>query len=143
FSEAWIRPGRDRRNWTDRSNMPAWGIVATAGDEFSVYLSEHYRWPDARLRRYTVRRDGFASLHAGATTGEWTTRPLLCSGSRLVLNYSTSAAGSLRVEVQDEAGKPLTGFGLHDFDELYGDELDAVARWNSQPDFSALQSHPV
>ena len=28
--ESWLRPGTDQRNWTHRSNMPAWGIVQTA-----------------------------------------------------------------------------------------------------------------
>ncbi len=143
FKEAWVRPGRDQGNWTDRNSMPAWGIAVTSDDEFSVYLSEHYRQPDARLRRYTVRRDGFASLNAGITPGQWTTRPLLFSGNQLVLNYATSAAGSLRVEVQDEAGTPLPGFGLDEFDELYGDELDAVAHWNGNADLSDLQGRPI
>jgi hypothetical protein len=143
FSEAWIRPGRDQRNWTDRSNMPAWGIAVTADDEFSIYVSEHYRWADTRLRRYTVRRDGFASMHAGAQSGEWTTRPLLFSGSSLILNYSTSAAGSLRVELQDGRGNVLPGFSLEESEELYGDELDAVAHWKSHSDLSALQNQPI
>jgi hypothetical protein len=142
FKEAWIRPGLDQRNWTERSNMPAWGIVQT-GDEFSMYLSEHNHWLDTRLRRYTVPRDRFASIHAGATAGEWTTRPLIFKGSNLNLNYSTSAAGSIRIEVQDETGKPLPGFGLDDFAELYGDELDAAVQWKSTPDLAALQNKPV
>ena len=143
FKEAWIRPGRDPYNWTDRNTMPAWGIAVTGDDEFSVYLSEHYRWPDAQLRRYTVRRDGFASLNAGATPGEWTTRPLLFSGSQLILNYATSAAGLVRVEVQDENGQTLPGFGLDECDELFGDELDAVVSWNGNADLGALQNRPV
>ena len=63
--ESWLRPGTDQRNWTHRSNMPAWGIVQTSPDEFSMYVSEHYAWPDNRLRRVTVRRHGFSSAHAG------------------------------------------------------------------------------
>jgi photosystem II stability/assembly factor-like uncharacterized protein len=143
FLEAWLRPGPDERNWTHRSNMPAWGIVQTAPDEFSMYVSEHYQWPDNRLRRVTIRRHGFASIHAGAEGGEFTTRLLTFDGDRLVLNYATSAAGSLRVEIQDEHGKPLPGFSLNDMDDLFGDELDAVVSWKSGSDLSNFAGKPV
>ena len=60
FLEAWVRPGPDNRNWTQRSYMPAWGIVQLDPAEFSMYITEHYEWPDHRLRRITARRHGFA-----------------------------------------------------------------------------------
>ena len=55
FLEAWARPGPDEKNWTERSNMPAWGIVQTDATEFSLYLSEHYRWPDHQIGRASCR----------------------------------------------------------------------------------------
>jgi hypothetical protein len=141
--EAWLRPGTDQRNWTHRSNMPAWGIVQTGPDEFSMYVSEHYGWPDNRLRRVTVRRHGFSSIHAGSGGGDFTTLPLSFSGDRLVLNYATSAVGSVKVELQDEKGKPLPGFALADMAPLYGDELDAVLKWKSGADLSEFAGKPV
>jgi len=131
FLEAWVRPGPDERNWTDRSNMPAWGIVESAPGEWSMYISEHYRWPDNRIRRLVLPRHRLASLHAGGRGGEFTTRPLTTNGKRLFLNYATSAAGSVQVEVQDEAGRPLPGFGLTEMSPLFGDELETVVRWKS------------
>ena len=77
----WLRPGPDPHNWTDRNNMPAWGIVQTSPNEFSMYVSEHYRWPDNRLRRVTVRRHGFVAAHADAKGGEFTTPVLKFAGS--------------------------------------------------------------
>ena len=143
FLEAWVRPGPDSRNWTQRSNMPAWGIVQLAPDEFSMYITEHYGWPDHRLRRLAVRRHGFASVHAHASGGEFTTRPLTFTGSQLVLNYATSAAGSIQVELQDEQGRPITGRTLADMAPLFGDELDAVVRWHAGGDLSSLIGKPV
>ncbi|MBO9607341.1 MAG: hypothetical protein J7639_15370 [Paenibacillaceae bacterium] len=143
FLEAWCRPGPDRRNWTQRSNMVAAGMVQTSPEEFSLYISEHYAWDDCRLRRVTVRRHGFASMHAGAGGGEFTTRPLRFAGNRLVLNYATSAAGSVRVELQDETGLPLPGYGLADMEPLYGDELDGVVQWKDGGDLSGLAGKPV
>ncbi len=143
FLEAWLRPGTDQRNWTQRSNMPAWGIVLTSPDEFSMYVSEHYEWPDNRLRRVTIRRHGFASMHAGAGGGEFTTRPITFAGDQLILNYATSAAGSVRVEIQDLHGQPHAGLALEDMPELFGDELDAVVQWKSGSDLAKLAGTPV
>ena len=142
-SEAWLRPGTDQRNWTHRSNMPAWGIVQTAPDEFSMYVSEHYGWPDNRLRRLTVRRHGFSSAHADQSGGEFTTRPLTFGGDKLVLNYATSAAGSVAVELQDENGTPLPGYTLADMKPIFGDELDATVTWKSNQDLSSLAGRSV
>jgi hypothetical protein len=131
FREAWIRPGPDQRNWTQRSNMPAWGVVET-GDDFSFYVSEHYDWPDNRLRRVTVPKNRIAGIHADADGGFCVTRPLRFSGSELFVNYSTSAAGSVVVELLDTDHRPVPGFTAAEFEPLYGDELDAVARWNGR-----------
>lgn len=128
FLEAWLRPGLDPYNWTQRSNMPATGIIETSPEEFSLYASEHYDWPDHRLRRLTVRRHGFASVSAGASGGELTTKPLVLTGSRLVLNYATSAAGSVQVALLDETGKPLA-----QSKPLFGDELEGALDLDLRP----------
>lgn len=143
FREAWVRPGLDRLNWTDRNTMPATGIVQTSPDEFSIYVSEHYDAADNRLRRMTIRRHGFASVHAGADEGEFVTRPLTFTGKRLVINYSTSAAGSVVVEIEDAAGRPIVDHALSDMTPLYGDELDAVVTWKTGSDLSGLIGKPV
>jgi hypothetical protein len=128
FTDAWLRPGLDERNWTDRCNMPAWGIIETQPAEFSMYASEHYEWPDNRLRRLVIPRHRFASVHA-TRHGEFVTPPLKFAGDKLNLNYSTSAAGSVQVELQDEQGQPLAGFALADTQPIYGDELDRAVEW--------------
>jgi hypothetical protein len=82
-------------------------------------------------------------MHAGARGGEFTTPPLIVRGGRLVLNYATSAAGSVQVEVQDAGGRPLPGFAAADMPPLYGDELDATVRWKKGSDLSALKGQTV
>ena len=138
FREAWVRPDLDERNWTHRSNMPAWGIVQTSPQEFSMYISEHYDWPDNRLRRLSVRRHGFASLSAGVAGGDCLTQPLLFAGSELVLNYATSAAGTVSVEVLD-----ANGASLMRSNDLYGNELDAVVPWMGGAKLAGLVGKPV
>ncbi len=143
FLEAWVRPGLDERNWTQRNNMTAWGILETAADEFSLYISEHYDWPTNRLRRLTVRRHGFASMHAGAAQGEFLTKPLTFTGKELIINYSTSAAGSIQAEVQDLDGQPLPGFVLAECPEIFGDEVEHVVSWKGAKDVSRFAGRTV
>ncbi|MBI3943355.1 MAG: hypothetical protein HY326_10115 [Chloroflexi bacterium] len=143
FMEGFIRPGRDRENWTDRTNAAARGVVLTAPDELSIYWLEHYAWPTNRLRRGTLRVDGFSSIHAGYATGEAVTHQIRFDGEKLLLNYATSAAGSLRVELQDGAGRPLPGYSLEESMELYGDEITQPATWQAGTDVSRWAGHPV
>jgi hypothetical protein len=143
FREALIRPGREARNWGDRGTMPAWGLVQTSPDEMSLYITQHYRYETAHLKRCVFRLDGIASAHAGYDEGELVTRPLRFEGSRLVLNYSTSAAGSVRIELQQPDGTPIPGFTLADAPELFGDEIEEAYRWKKGPDVSSLSGQPV
>ena len=125
YLEAWMRPGLDPRNWTDRNNYPTWGMVETSPTEWSMFISEHYRQPDAPclMRRLSIRPHGFVSLRAGYFGGEVVTRPFTFTGKELRLNYSTSAIGSVQVEVQDQHGKVLVPLS----EPRYGDYLDTPA----------------
>lgn len=143
FNQAWIRPGLDQRNWTDRSNMVAWGIIQTSSEEFSIYITEHYRWPTKSLRRYSLPCHRFASIQAKGEVGEWTTLSLTFSGDNLILNYNTSAAGYIQVEVQDSTGNPMPGYDLAASPELFGDELPGVLYWNNNLNLSSLKERTV
>ncbi len=145
FPEAWIRPGLDEKNWTDRNNYPAWGIIKSSDTEWSMYVSEHYRHPEVRprLRRLSIRPRGFVSVHAKYKGGEFTTKPIIFSGKHLQLNFSTSAIGGIKVELLDKNGKPIPGFGLDDMDEIFGDELERTVAWKSGSDLSKLAGTPI
>ncbi|GIS61900.1 MAG: hypothetical protein CM1200mP2_41250 [Planctomycetaceae bacterium] len=54
------------------------------------------------------------SLTAPLEGGDLVTKPVRFEGDRLSLNMSTSAAGSVRVEIQGKDGKPLPGYSLAD-----------------------------
>ncbi|MDE2927824.1 MAG: hypothetical protein OXT71_15625 [Acidobacteriota bacterium] len=71
------------------------------------------------------------------------TRPIRFQGDRLLLNFSTSAAGSLRVEIQDAAGRPLEGYGLEDCPPTFGDKLEREVRWKQGPDVGGLAGQTV
>lgn len=141
--EAFHRPGLDQENWTDRNNMAAWGIHELRPGEISIYYSQHYRHPTNGMVRTTIRTDGFVSVHAGGKTGEMVTKPLIFEGKELVINYSTSAAGGIRVELQDESGAPMPNFRLDDCPVIYGDQIERVVKWKSGSDLSSLARKAV
>lgn len=130
FLEAFIRPGQDQENWTERSTMPAKGIVQTGSGEISIYYTEHYRHPTNRLRRATLRTDGFVSVHASYWGGSVVTKPLTFSGSRLYVNASTSAVGSVQVEILGADGRAMPGYSLGQSVPFYGDGIDRPIRWD-------------
>ena len=64
-------------------------------------------------------------------------------GDELELNYSTSAAGHVSVEVQDADGAVQDGLSLADCGEMIGDETDGVVRWGGGAALGALSGTPV
>jgi hypothetical protein len=143
FMEAFLRPGLDRDNWTERNLYIGPNVVPTGPGEMSLYFMEHYRHPSCRIRRGTLRTDGFVSIHAGYWGGELVTKPLRFKGKELVINYATSAAGSVRVEVQDGEGKPVPGHSLGDAAEMYGDEIERVVGWRNGSDLGRFSGQAV
>lgn len=142
FMDAWIRPGPDPRNWTSRSNYPAHGVIPTGADEMSIYVSRHNSQESSHIERLALRTDGFASLHAGYEGGEMQTHPLIFTGTSLEVNFATSAAGGIRVEVQDEMGKCIPGFAAEDCRELVGDQIERTVLWNGG-DVSTQAGRPI
>ena len=151
WPEAFLRPGlRNRDTWFYGDMYQNWGIVETksaiedAPPELSIYASERtLQEKGAILRRYSLRIDGFVSLHAPLIGGELVTKPITFAGNQLLVNVSTSAAGSVRVEVQDVNGQPLPGFSLADCHEIYGDDLKRTVSWKGSPDLGYHAGKPI
>lgn len=143
FMEAFVRPGLDLRNWTSRANYAARGIVQTGDTELSIYIKHNSGYPSAYVRRYSLRLDGFISVHGPYAGGSLVTRPLTFTGNRLTINSATSAAGGLRVELQTPTGKPIEGFTRSECPEIVGDRVEQVVSWKNGPDIGRLASQPV
>jgi len=143
--DAWVRPGLDQLNWTERSNYPIWGIAQTSPIEWSMYISEHYRRKNApsRIRRLAIRPWGFVSVHADHRNGQMLTKPITFSKPRLFLNMSTSAAGWIRVSVCDQSGKAFPGLDGSQSAPLFGDEIELMAHWDQNMDLSKFQNKPI
>jgi len=143
FMKAFVRPGLGPSNWVSRTNYPLTGILPNGPEQMMLFVARHYMQESWHIERLLLRTDGFASVNAPWSGGEMVTKPLTFSGERLEINYRTSAAGSLRVEIQDADGKPLPGFTASDCQEIVGDEIERLVRWKAGPDVSALAGRPV
>lgn len=151
WNEAFLRPGPERSGtWNYAHQLIAWHVVETRSDlagapnELSLYAPESIWTADgSQLRRYTLRMDGFVSVHAPMRGGELLTRPLIFNGDELILNFSSSAAGGIRVELQSDDGRILPGFALADSAPIFGDSVQRKATWKNGGDLSGLKGRPV
>ena len=109
----------------------------------SLYVQRDYDQQTAHLDRMTLRIDGFASVNASYAGGEMATKPFTFSGKELEINYSTSAAGSIRVEIQEAGGRAVQGYALDECPEIIGDELERAVRWEGVSDVSKLAGTPI
>ena len=107
------------------------------------FKNQNYAQPTAHLRRYSLRLDGFTSINAPYKGGEALTKYFTFSGEQFEINYSTSAAGELRFEIQDESGKPISGFSLEDSPTIIGNEIARIVQWKSGKNLKELIGKPV
>ena len=82
-------------------------------------------------------------MNAPLSGGEFVTKPIVFVGDELVFNFATSAAGSIRVEIQDADGKPAEGFTLAECSEIFGDEIERVVSWKNGADVGEFAGQPV
>ena len=135
FREAFIRPGLGARGWGNRANYITMNVVQTGATEMSMFMTGG--------AHYVMRLDGFISVHAGFEEGEFITKPLIFSGSKLEINYSTAGAGQIRVELQDVNGEPIPGFTLQDCDPIKGDAISGAVTWSGNEDVSRIRGRGV
>lgn len=139
WNEGFFRPGPEKfARWGYLGNSPLWGMVETENPEIpqykeiSMYTFEDYFLGDqTKIRRRTIRKDGFVSVSASYDGGEIITEPFIFKGDKLVLNYATSAAGSIKVEIQDPDGKPIIEHSLDECVKLYGDTVKRTVTWEN------------
>jgi len=128
FTEAFMRPGLNPDRWGNRDNFVASNVVQTGPAELSIY----HRSGD----RYVIRTDGFISVHAGSEEGNLTTKPLIYSGNRMEINFSTSAVGFVQVEMIDTNGnvvaksQPMVGDAIDS--PVVWPEGEAISQWSGK-----------
>ena len=143
FMESFIRPGIGLENWVSRTNYPALNVLQTGPTEMSVYVNQDYAQSTAHLRRYSLRLDGFTSAYAPFEGGELITKPFTFSGDKMFLNFATSAAGSIKIEILDDESRPIEGFALENAIEVIGNEIERPVYWNNSASLGQLSGRPI
>lgn len=128
-------------NWGNVQSVA--GVPIIVDDELYFFASGR-RKNDEFWDGYTstglfkLRRDGFASLRAGATEGTMTTRVLTFDGQYVFVNADVN--GSLRIEVLDESGTSIPGYESLDFT---GDTTKAIIEWRDSENLANLIGQKV
>ncbi|MCH2126018.1 MAG: hypothetical protein MK165_14595 [Pirellulaceae bacterium] len=143
FLDAFVRPGLDPKNWTSRANYAVRGMWQSTPEELSIYLNHNLGYDTTHLRRYTVRTDGFVSINAPFEGGELITKPLIFGGRQLSINYASSAAGGLRVEIQTADGQVIPGYSRDNCLEIIGDHVERTVVWERGSSVASLRGQPV
>lgn len=126
YDDAFMRPGPERTTgWVYGSCYPARGLVRTkspigAADELSFYVptGQFFERPPV-LERYVLRQDGFVSRHAGFRGARVVTKQFRFSGDTMLVNFSTSGRGQMRIIMYSKALKdPLVSAWM------FGDQVD-------------------
>lgn len=156
----WHRP--DRRAHLSASRADTWdrGFIETCGnccvivgDELWFFhsgcrgdwnLRTEPKWLNMYDRNAigvsVLRRDGFCALNAGGRMESLTTRPVRFSGRHLFVNADV-AEGELRVEVLDNDGNVIPGFGKEACRAVSVDSTKVEVQWSN--DLSAIAGRPV
>jgi len=147
-SEAYIRPEQENDwSWVYGENFVSAGLYEVPSDlpgsfpELSLLLTARRFTLDERgvfLYRYAVRPDGFISRSAGYEPKTIVTKPFLFDGHTLLLNFATSAAGYVKIEILDKTYRPIENYASC---EIFGNTIDRKIGFPA--DLSLLQGKPI
>jgi hypothetical protein len=106
--------------------------IPGADNEYSIFCRENFRTKDGynQLVRYTIRLDGFVSLHAGGEERRVTTKEFVYEGKELYANIATSARGSVYFTISsgDESYTSVEMFGNSTDKRIRFEDDEAVSR---------------
>jgi len=139
FIGGFINPGIGPQNWVSRSNYPVLNVVRTGPAEMSIYVNKDYAQRTAHISRYVLRLDEFVSVYAPYEGGELLTKRLTFNGTKLIINFATSAAGFLQLEILDASGQPIPGYHLTASQVMIGNETEHIVSWTEKSDLFELK----
>ncbi|MBR5869589.1 MAG: hypothetical protein IKZ09_01010 [Clostridia bacterium] len=143
YTEAYLTPGLENEyNWIYGDCYLSYPLVDTGKHTYTLFsIEKGIDSPDpAVLRQYTIRKDGYACLEADMEERYVVTKPFVFEGSALHLNFSTSAAGYIYVDVLDENGEALSDGESF---EVFGDTTDREVRFAGGKDFAAYEGKVI
>jgi len=132
-------------DWNWGNVQSAGGCCVIAGDRLHFYVSGRSGVPGTSLPGTcctgvaTLRRDGFVSMNG---PGLLVTRRIRFTGAHAFVNADLGD-GELRVEVEDEHGRPLPGLSLDDCVPLRGEGTAMRVHWRDAGALAAAAGRPV
>ena len=142
--ETFMRPGPENPdNWVYGDRYLAYPLLEApspiGGDnEIAIYTGDcHATGKAVRLQRYRLRQDGFVSRHAPFSGAKVVTKPLVFSGSEMLVNFSTSARGGMTVTIRDGAGAGISSV------TMFGDKVDRVVDFAHGGTVASFAGRPV
>lgn len=130
YDEAFITPGEEHEHaWVYGSCYLAYNMIRTKregkDDELSLFMPENRETKvPVDLYRYSIRIDGFISRYGDYRTKKIVSKPFILDGDSITVNFSTSAAGSIKIRITDEDGKVACS------DEHFGDKVDRKIKFD-------------
>ncbi len=148
--EAFLSGTRREGTW-DRGYLKVpTGICTVVGDRLYFHYTAYSGISGESRGMYsgyamglaTLRRDGFASMDAGAGDGTLTTRPVRFRGRHLFVNVDCPE-GELRVELLDASGRPIAPFTRENCIVAKVDSTIHQIGWRQAADLHALAGRAV
>jgi hypothetical protein len=152
----WYRP--DRRAFipvSERYGDWNWGNVQSAGGGCLIVRDKLYFYVSGRAGETgtrnsgvcstglaVLRRDGFASMRAGASEEVLTTRPVTFTGKHLFVN-ADARRGELRVEVLDKYSNVIAPFSRAKCRPVRSDNTLQTVTWQGGESLARLSGQPV
>lgn len=66
------------------------------------------------------------------------------SGTQLLLNVNTGAAGELRVEILDPTGKPYPDLSINNCDLIHtANEVNRIVKWKGATSLESVAGKPI
>lgn len=143
FDEAFIQPPPENPDsfvYGDTMATPTLFEISSdipgADNEYMIHVRESYRSSCAKLTKYTIRLDGFVSLHSGDEPCVAVTKEFTYSGEELYANIATSARGSVYFTL-------ISGDERYESCETFGNSVDKRIRFDDDETVKKLSGKPV
>ena len=146
--KAFIPVSENFGDWNWGNVQSAGGGCLVVGDQLYFYVSGRsgIRGSPASgacsTGLATLRRDGFASMDAGAAEGALTTRLVRFCGRHLFVNVGAQG-GELRAEILDKEGRIIEPFSQTKCLPIKVDRALQIVQWQGTNELSALAGKPV
>ncbi len=112
--------------------------IPGAESEYMILIRENFRSVTSpnKFVGYTLRKDGFVSLHAGGEPLQAVTKEFIYDGTQLYANMATSARGSVYFTLSD-GQETYTSY------EMFGNATDKRIRFPDEEAVARLSGKPV